>query len=133
MADRRTHLSVLVVVVLMGGGVTQGRAQSEGVFKSHETGITLPKPIHEEKPQYTKEAMTAGIQGSVLMTVVVRKDGTVGQVDIVRSLDTDYGLDESAIKAARQWRFEPGKKDGKPVAVEVTLELTFTLRKKAEN
>lgn len=96
-------------------------------------GIVMPKPIHAEKPSYTPEAMRAGIQGSVLLTVVVEKDGTVDNVEVTRSLDMMYGLDEAAIKAASQWRFEPGQKDGKPVAVRVTIELTFTLRDKPQN
>jgi TonB family protein len=132
MTGRMTRLSVVVVGVWLAGNVIELRAQDQEVFKSHEAGITLPKPIHEEKPQYTKEAMAAGIQGTVMMEMVVQKDGTVGQVEVTRSLDKVYGLDEQAVKAARQWRFEPGKKDGKVVAVLVTLELTFTLRKKDE-
>jgi TonB family protein len=131
MTGRITRLSVVVVGVWLAGTVIAVRAQDQEVSKPG-SGVTLPKPVHEEKPQYTKEAMAAGIQGSVLLNVVVQKDGTVGQVDIARSLDKMYGLDESAIKAARGWRFEPGTKDGKAVAVLVTIELTFTLRKKDE-
>jgi TonB family protein len=52
----------------------------------------------------------------------------VGQVEVVRSLDATFGLDQEAIKAVRQWRFEPGKKGGQPVPVLVTIEITFTLR-----
>jgi|RhiMetStandDraft_4_1073278.scaffolds.fasta_scaffold126334_2 TonB family protein len=131
MTGRITRLSVVVIGVWLAGTVIAVRAQGQEVSKPGQ-GVTLPKPIHEEKPQYTKEAMAAGIQGSVLLNVVVQKDGTVGQVDIARSLDKVYGLDESAIKAAKGWRFEPGKKDGKPVAVLVTIELSFYLRKKDE-
>jgi len=126
-----THLSVVVIGVWLAGTVIAAHAHGQEVSKPGQ-GVTLPKPIHEEKPQYTKAAMAAGIQGSVLLNVVVQKDGTVGQVDIAQSLDKVYGLDESAIKAARGWRFEPGTKDGTPVAVLVTIELTFTLRKKDE-
>jgi len=131
MAGRMTRVSVVVIGVWLAGTVIAVHAQDREVSKPG-SGVTLPKPTHEERPQYTKEALKAGIEGSVLLNVVVQKDGTVGQVDIARSLDKMYGLDESAIKAARQWRFEPGTKDGKPVAVLVTIELTFTLRKKAE-
>jgi TonB family protein len=56
------------------------------------------------------------------------RDGTVGEVNVIRSLDTTYGLDASAVFAAKQWRFNPGMKDGVPVAVRVTIEMTFTLR-----
>jgi protein TonB len=49
-------------------------------------------------------------------------------VSVVRSLDTTYGLDAEAVFAAKQWRFNPGMKDGAPVAVRVTIEMTFTLR-----
>lgn len=60
---------------------------------------------------------------------VVLPNGTVGDVTVVKSLDDEHGLDEQAIRATRQWQFKPGTKDGKPVAVEVTIEMTFTLKK----
>lgn len=91
-------------------------------------GVTLPKVIHEVKPQYTAAAMKAKIQGTVWLTAVVTPDGTVGRIEVVRSLDAEHGLDAAAVDAAAQWRFDPGRKDGKPVAVQVTIELTFTLK-----
>ena len=50
-------------------------------------------------------------------------------VQISKSLDAEYGLDQQAIKAAKQWKFKPGTREGTPVAVEVTIEMTFTLKK----
>jgi TonB family protein len=112
-------------------------------FKPVEPGLTLPKVISSVRPAYTSTALRAKIEGTVILSVVVEKDGTVGDIRILRSLDASaarrlqisppagpIGLDEEAIRAARLWRFVPGKKDGKPVPVEVTLELTFTLRDK---
>jgi protein TonB len=64
----------------------------------------------------------------VLLEAVIRADGTVGSVEVVQSLDPHNGLDDEAIKAAKQWRFEPGTRDGKPVPVLVTIELSFFLR-----
>ena len=61
------------------------------------------------------------------MAVVVLSDGTVGDVTVLRSLDTVYGLDAQAVSAAKQWVFMPGMKDGQAVAVRVTIEMTFTL------
>jgi len=92
-------------------------------------GVTIPRIIREVKPQYTAEAMRAKIQGGVLLECVVQTDGTVGDVRVIRSLDTTYGLDQEAIKAAKQWKFVPGTRNGEPMPVLVTIELTFTLRK----
>jgi TonB family protein len=92
------------------------------------SGVTLPTVVREVKPAYTAEAMRAKVQGSVLLECVVLPDGTVGTVEVVRSLDSTFGLDQEAIKAAKQWRFRPGLMKGVPVAVPVTIELTFTLR-----
>jgi TonB family protein len=86
--------------------------------------------IKEVKPQYTSDAMRAKIQGAVLVECVVNTDGSVSNVRVIRSLDATYGLDEEAIKAARQWRFQPGTRNGEPVPVLVSIELTFTLGKK---
>ena len=84
--------------------------------------------LREVKPQYTSDAMRAKVQGTVLLECVVRPDGSVGDVKVVRSLDPTFGLDQEAMKAARKWRFAPGHAQGEPVAVLVTIELTFTLR-----
>ena len=80
------------------------------------------------KPAYTSDAMRAKVQGTVLLQCVVRPDGTVGDVEIVKSLDPVFGLDQEAIKAAKQWLFRPGMRFGEAVPVLITIELTFTLR-----
>jgi protein TonB len=92
------------------------------------SGVEIPRVIREVKPNYTADAMRAKIQGIVELEAVVLPDGTVGQVNVTRSLDRTFGLDEEARKAVRQWRFVPGTRFGQPVAVLVTIELTFTLR-----
>lgn len=92
-------------------------------------GLTLPRLLKEARPAYTREAMDAKIQGTVALECIVKTDGQVGTCTVTRSLDATHGLDQEAISAAQKWRFEPGKKDGKPVPVLVTIELTFTLRK----
>jgi len=104
------------------GGGTGGGAYRPG------NGVTLPRVIREVRPQYTSEAMRAKVQGTVLLECVVKPDGSVGDVSVVRSLDPTFGLDQEAIKAAKNWRFQPGMRMGEPVSVLVTIELTFTLR-----
>jgi protein TonB len=104
------------------GGGTGGGAYRPG------NGVENPRLIREVKPQYTADAMRAKIQGAVWLECVVMPDGTVGDVRVVRSLDPTFGLDQEAIRAAKQWRFEPGTRFGEPVPVLVTIELTFTLR-----
>ena len=91
-------------------------------------GVSLPSIVREVKPDYTPEAKAQKIQGSVWMAVVVLDSGDVGDVQVTKSLDDKYGLDQQAVKAAKQWKFKPGMRDGKPVAVEVTIEMTFTLK-----
>ena len=89
---------------------------------------TMPTVVREVKPDYTAEAKQRGIQGTVELSVVVNDDGTVGEVKVTRSLDDKYGLDEQAVMAMKKWQFKPGTKDGKPVAVEVTVEMSFKLK-----
>ena len=108
-------------------GGTGARSQPEAplVYKPG-AGVSAPVLVREVKPKYTAEAKDAKIQGVVTLECVVQPDGTIGDVNVTKPLDA--GLDEEAIKAVKQWRFEPGKKDGKPVPVLITLEMTFTLR-----
>ena len=122
------------VIGAQRGGVTTSSdsalatAQDKHTVYQKGDGITMPKVVTEVKPNYTAEAMKARIQGGLSLEAVVLEDGVVGDVEIVESLDKVYGLDDQAIKAIRQWVFEPGTKDGKPVAVRVTVEFTFRLK-----
>lgn len=104
-----------------GGGIGGG-AYRPG------SGITLPRVLREVKPAYTADAMRAKVQGSVWLECIVMPDGSVGDVKVTRSLDPIFGLDQEAIKAAKMWKFAPGMRQGEPVPVIITIELTFTLR-----
>lgn len=103
-------------------------ADQDRPFTSKDDGVTLPSVVAETKPEYTQEAKDARIQGMVLLAVVVKADGNVGDVKVTKSLDSKYGLDQAAVDAARLWKFKPGTKGGKAVPVEVTLEMRFTLK-----
>jgi TonB family protein len=104
-----------------------GTVQAQEVYKPGN-GVTLPIVTKDVRPQYTKEAMKARIVGTVMLDITVTTEGSVTDVEVVRSLDTKYGLDEQAVKAAKLWQFKPGTKDGKAVAVRVNVMMTFTLK-----
>lgn len=102
--------------------------QDRQVYRSGDAGVTLPEMVASVKPQYTPAALQARIQGEVVLEAIVEPDGSVGNVRVVESLDPKHGLDVQAITAARQWEFKPGVRDGKPIAVAVSLQFNFTLQ-----
>jgi protein TonB len=110
-----------------GLGAGSGGGTGGGIYQPGN-GVTLPRVLREVKPAYTSDAMRAKVQGTVLLQCVVRPDGAVTDIQVLRSLDSVFGLDQEAIKAARQWRFAPGTRMGQAVPVQITIELTFTLR-----
>ena len=110
-----------------GFGTSSGTGIGNDAFGAG-SGVTMPSVLREVKPSYTAEAMRAKVQGAVMVEAIVREDGRVSQVRIVRSLDRTFGLDEEALKAVKNWHFNPGKRQGRNVAVVVEIELTFTLR-----
>jgi bla regulator protein BlaR1 len=130
-ALRRIVLASIVVAIVtapMAAGIGAGyREQEQSIYRPGE-GITLPRLTHEVKPRYTPEAMQAHIEGSVMLAAVVLESGSVGEVTVEQSLDSVYGLDQAAVNAVKQWGFDPGTKDGKPVAVRVEIEISFKLK-----
>jgi periplasmic protein TonB len=111
-----------------GLGLGSGGGTGGGVYHPGN-GVTNPVVLREVRPAYTSDAMRARVQGAVFVECIVRPDGSgVGDVRVLRSLDSMFGLDLEAIKAARQWRFRPGTRLGEPVPVVITIELDFTLR-----
>jgi len=109
-----------------GLGPGSGGGTGGGVFQPGN-GVTSPVATYIPKPQYTADAMRARIQGTVWVECVVQTNGTCTDVHVTRSLDTAFGLDQEAIKAAKLFRFKPGMRLGEPVAVQVTIELSFSL------
>lgn len=90
------------------------------------SGIQDPQAIRRVDPTYTPQAILARTQGSVTLEGIVELDGTLSDIHVVRALDPE--LDAEAVNAAQKWRFRPGMKDGSPVRVKVTLEMSFSLR-----
>ena len=111
-----------------GSGVGDGWKRGIGGGPGGLGGVVAPRVVRIVKPQYTTAAMTARIQGVVVVACVVQADGSVADPRVVRSLDRVFGLDQEAINAAGQWHFLPGTQLGKPVPVQVTIEVGFTLR-----
>src|SRR5262245_15762597 len=110
-----------------GLGEGSGGGTGGGVYRPGN-GVDSPRLLRSVRPNYTAEAMRAKVQGVVRLEGVVNSDGSVGDVKITRSLDSIFGLDQEAIKAAKQFRFLPGTRFGEPVAVLVSFEIEFTLR-----
>jgi TonB family protein len=102
------------------GGGTGGGPYRPG------SGIEAPRLLREFKPDYTEEARQRGIEGDVVMEIVVRRDGSVGEVKVLQGLG--YGLDRRATDAVRQWKFAPAKRLGSPVDVMVEVAMEFKLR-----
>jgi TonB family protein len=102
------------------GGGTGGGPYRPG------SGIEAPSLLREVKPDYTDEARRRNIEGEVVLEIVVRRDGTVGDVRVLARLGA--GLDQRAIDAVRQWRFAPARRRGTPVDVVVEVAVEFRLR-----
>ena len=90
-----------------------------------ECGISPPRVIYQEEPEYTEKARKKNINGTVELSAVVDSTGNVRDVKVEHSLERS--MDQSAISAVSKWRFEPGTKDGKPIAVKLNVEVDFRL------
>lgn len=113
-----------------GPGVDRGRngGFGDGDVYLPGDGVSGLAVLVQTRPQYTAGAMRAKIQGVVVLSAVVAPDGTLRDIRVARSLDGTFGLDQEAIACVRQWKFRPGVRQGKPVAVAVTIEVAFNLR-----
>jgi TonB family protein len=101
-----------------GGGVGGGAFRVGG-------GVSAPKAIYAPDPEYSEEARKVKHMGTVVLWLVVGPDGKPRDIKVLRTLG--LGLDEKAIEAVKNWRFEPAMKDNKPVAVQINVEVNFHL------
>ncbi|MDQ6677443.1 MAG: M56 family metallopeptidase, partial [Acidobacteriota bacterium] len=135
MSKPRTVVSLLFMsAVLFAAGraallalpAQSGAAKDSGKVYAMADGITPPRVAYKRDPDYTEQAKAAGIQGTVLLSIEISPKGIPQNLSVTRSLDP--GLDQNALDAVQDWRFEPGLKDGEPVTVKATIEMNFKLK-----
>jgi len=107
-----------------GVGAGSGGGMGGGVFKVGG-GISAPQAVATPDPEYTEEARVAKTQGKCILWMIVDETGKPRNIKVVRGLG--FGLDAKAIEAVQQWRFQPALKDGKPVNVQISVEVGFHL------
>jgi TonB family protein len=107
-----------------GVGAGSGGGIGGGVFKVGG-GISAPQAVSTPDPEYTEEARAAKTQGTCILWLIVDDKGYPRNIRVVRGLG--FGLDAKAIQAVQQWRFQPAMKDGKPVNVQISVEVGFHL------
>ena len=87
--------------------------------------VSPPKIIQMPQPSYTEDARKAKFQGTVVLSLIVQRDGTARDIEIKKPLG--FGLDEEAVEALKKWIFQPGEKGGTPVEVRAEVEVSFKL------
>lgn len=87
--------------------------------------VKAPKLTHYVEPAFSPSSKEAYVEGVVKISTVITIEGLPTELVVVHGLNTEE--DSTALKAAQQWRFDPGTKNGKPVYVKVTLEIEFHL------
>jgi TonB family protein len=108
-----------------GIGPGSGGGMGGGPYRPG-SGVTPPRILREVKANYTEDARRKNIEGEVVLEIVIRRDGTVGDVTLLEGLPS--GLNDRAIEAVRQWRFVPAQRLGQPVDVIVEVAVEFKLR-----
>lgn len=110
-------------------GTTQDAGSEPGQPPASSTPdtalITPPRVTSRVAARYPAEAFARGIQGTVVLRVTVEPDGAVSNVEVIRSVDTQYGIDDAAVTAVRGWTFEPGRQGDERVRLATTVSVRF--------
>jgi len=129
-------LQALIIFALLTSCSLNNNTASTSNINSNQPGKTsinneyeTPPKVIKHLPQiYPEFVKRMGIEGDVLLNVEVLSDGTVGDVEVMKSLMSGRGgLDEAAVNAVKQWKFIPAEYNGEPVSVRITIPVTFTL------
>ncbi|MGO8813937.1 MAG: energy transducer TonB [Terriglobia bacterium] len=117
-----------------GGGIGSGKGGGLGPGEGGGTGggvysvggnVSAPIPIFKPEPPYSEEARKAKYQGTVVLFIVVDASGNVTECRVIKPLG--LGLDEKAVETVKTWKFKPAQRNGTPVPVQVTVEVSFRL------
>jgi TonB family protein len=105
---------------------TEAIERTTGVYSAVPPGGTQPEEIDRAIPRYPAAARRAGVQGPVVIRGIVRRDGTIDNLEIIK--DLPYGLGDEARRAVNRWRFRPATYRGEPIDVYYTVTVNFRLQ-----
>jgi TonB family protein len=127
-AKGNAHAPISLANHTLNPGATPPNGITPACTQGHPSSscVTPPKVLLSPTPEYSKEASDAKYQGTCVLALTVGTDGVPRDIRVLSSLG--MGLDEKAIEAVRKWKFEPGMKDGKPVAVQLAVQVDFHLK-----
>jgi TonB family protein len=125
---RAFRLTILLAVASIS--VSSQRHGSQGADPAgkaalEDATVTPPRVLYHPDPEYPQEARRAKNQGTCILSLTIGTDGLPHDIKVVRGLG--MGLDESAVATARTWRYQPARKDGKPVEVQSEVRVAFRL------
>lgn len=89
--------------------------------------LSAPDAVQIVDPEYPPDAVKQHIDGEVVLYAIIRKDGSVDSIQLVKGIDPR--LDSNAMKAFAKWKFKPGMRDGAPVDIEAVVHIPFSFRK----
>jgi len=95
-------------------------------MKSEAQDLAGPVPLRKVDPKYPPEFRSAHVDGEVILYAIIRKDGSVDSIQLVKSVDPQ--LDANAMEALAQWKFRPAEKQGEPVDLEAVVHIPFRSR-----
>jgi TonB family protein len=102
-----------------------------GASRGADRAVAAPVPLHKVDPKYVASAAADRVQGTVRLSAVIRRDGTVESVALLTHLDER--LDRSAEEALRKWQFEPARRGGTPIDVDAVIDIPFRLAPRKVN
>ncbi len=116
-------------IELLSGSIEAPPAEPQ-VYRGDDGRVGLVLPVlHGDRvrPVYPEMGRVTRSEGQVVLTAIVTADGRVASVEVIFAPEPDLGFSQAAIDAVSQWRYEPGHYRGRPVAVELTVVIDFTL------
>lgn len=109
--------------------ITGETPTEDSIARVGQTGVTPPVFTKKTRPKYPERAMKIGLQGYVILEAVLRKDGSVTDMKILRGLGKGrFGFEEASMEALEQWQFKPGRVNGRAADVRMTLKIDFVLQ-----
>lgn len=112
-------------------GIPDGPPEPQGdtIARVGEVGVETPVFTKKVQPKYPQKAIKIRLQGYVILEAILRKDGSVDDIKVLRGLGKGkFGFEEEAAAALRNWEFLPGKVNGRPADVRMTLKIDFVLQ-----